>query len=63
MTPDKSVAIFQVAQGLGHGRYFLKRAVRQINTMVSRAPDGSGAQRLRWPLSVTQGPGRELLVF
>ncbi|CCJ86020.1 hypothetical protein BN133_2397 [Cronobacter dublinensis 582] len=38
--------------------------MRQINAMVSRAPDPSGAaRRLRWPLSVTQGPGRELLVF
>ncbi|CCJ71885.1 hypothetical protein BN137_1233 [Cronobacter condimenti 1330] len=27
-----------MAQGLGHGRYFLKRAVRQINAMVSSAP-------------------------
>ncbi|AHB69100.1 hypothetical protein P262_01040 [Cronobacter malonaticus] len=46
-----------MAQGLGHGRYFLKRAVRQINAMVSRAPGGSGAgeARPRLPLTLRRG--------
>ncbi|MYO13230.1 hypothetical protein DCJ80_25385 [Salmonella enterica subsp. enterica serovar Kentucky] len=65
MALDKSVAIFQVAQGLGHGRYFLKREVRQINAMVSLAPGGSGAgeARPRLPLTLRRGEVRELLVF